>query len=228
MLPALPTRFKQGWACRTLLRFSAGFKLPVTGAGCCPSSALTPYIYIVYSIYLYSISMLAATNAARSPCLFRSLPSALLLAKWRPSLLANGGHSLSCRGHFCAAQRVQLPTETNHCDTFIKMLLSDLLGSGAFLSFLSFLFFRLSSFVFCFIDFKCNKRHCTGASIICTPSECYQMQFNWTMLFAFVIVLAASRASPPTPLDSSSCRCLCLCLCLAAAARSLYMAQWVP
>lgn len=23
-----------------------------------------------------------------------------------------------------------------------------------------------------FIDFKCNKRHCAAASIICTPSEC--------------------------------------------------------
>lgn len=47
-----------------------------------------------------------------------------------------------------------------------------------------------------FIDFKCNKRHCAAASIICTPSECW-MQFNWTMLFGFVIVSIELQVPPP-------------------------------
>lgn len=175
------------WSWAGLAGLCCVFRLDLS----CLSLPLLP-IYI-YSIYLYSISMLAATNAARSLCLSLSLPSALLPAKWRPSLLANGGHSLSCRGHFCAAQRVQLPTETNHCDTFIKMLLSDLL----LLLLLSF-FSSLSSFVLLILNVINDIA--TGASIICTPSECYQMQFNWTMLFAFVIVLAASSTSPCYPL----------------------------
>lgn len=63
-----------------------------------------------------------------------------------------------------------------------------------------------------FIDFKCNKRHCAAASIICTPSECW-MQFNWTMLFGFVIV--SIEFPSPSPLHFIAC--------LAGAARSLCM-----
>ncbi|KAL7729896.1 hypothetical protein ACLKA6_014745 [Drosophila palustris] len=76
--------------------FSAGFKLPVSQDSC-PVRA-----------FIYSISMLA-TNAARTMAM-------------APSLFANAIHYA---GHFCwpsaTLPLAQLPTETNHCDTFIKI-----------------------------------------------------------------------------------------------------------
>lgn len=170
---ALLARLVPGLA-RTLLcsgsqlRFSAGFKLPVSGAGSCPGFA-------IYTIYIY-IAFPCWRQLMQPACFLLPLSLLLLFVSVSLSLVLDGAQVClpMVAIHYHAGDIFVLASESScqqkpiivilslkccHCQCLLGLASQNVLSLARLLRLL-------------FIDFKCNKRHCAAASIICTPSEC--------------------------------------------------------
>lgn len=155
------------------LRFSAGCKLPVSGAGSCPGFAIyTIYIYIAFPCWR-QLMQPACCLLPLSLLLFVSVSLVLDGAQVCLPMVAihyHAGDIFVLASESSCQQKpiiVILSLKCCHCQCHSQCLSQCLLGLASCLVSLVARLLRLL-----FIDFKCNKRHCAAASIICTPSEC--------------------------------------------------------
>lgn len=162
---ALLARLVPGLA-RTLLcsgselRFSAGFKLPVSGAGSCPGFAIyTIYIYIAFPCWR---QLMQPACSLQPPSLFVSLVLDGAQVCLPMAIHYHAGDIFVLASESSCQQKpiiVILSLKCCHCQCLLGLASENVLSLARLLRLL-------------FIDFKCNKRHCAAASIICTPSEC--------------------------------------------------------